>query len=63
MRAQNELSPYFAEIDLRTDRALKGIREVRRTAKLTALPREPKAVAIGTGFLVVLAAFAGLFLN
>lgn len=34
MRAQNELSPYFAEIEKRTDNALKGIREVRRSAKL-----------------------------
>ncbi|PVB63550.1 hypothetical protein [Labrenzia sp. 011] len=62
MRAQNELSPYFAEIDRRTDRALAGIREVRRSAKLQALPPEPKAVMVGTGFLIVLAAFVGLFL-
>jgi hypothetical protein len=63
MRAQNELSPYFAEIDRRTDNALKGIREVRRSPKFKALPREPRAVALGTGFLVFLAAFAGLFLD
>lgn len=63
MRAQNELSPYFAEIDQRTDRALKGIREIRRSAKLTALPGEPKAAAVGTSFLVILAVFAGLFLD
>ncbi|WP_298820810.1 hypothetical protein [uncultured Roseibium sp.] len=63
MRAQNELSPYFAEIDQRTTRALKGIREVRRSAKLKALPKEPKGVMIGTGFLVFLAAFIGLFLD
>lgn len=63
MRAQNELSPYFAEIDRRTDRALAGVREVRRSAKLKALPREPRAAVIGTGFLIVLAAFVGLFIN
>ncbi|WP_269582360.1 hypothetical protein [Roseibium sp. Sym1] len=63
MHAQNELSPYFAEIDRRTDRALKGIREVRRSAKLKALPREPRAAFVGTGFLVALAAFVGLFLD
>jgi hypothetical protein len=63
MRAQNELSPYFAEIDRRTDNALRGIREVRRSAKFRALPKEPRAVAPGTGFLVALAAFAGLFLD
>jgi len=63
MRAQNELSPYFAEIDRRADRALKGIREVRRSAKLKSLPKEPKSGMVGTGFLVVLAAFAGLFLD
>ncbi|AMN53680.1 MULTISPECIES: hypothetical protein [Stappiaceae] len=63
MRAQNELSPYFEEIDRRTDRALKGIREVRRSAKLTALPQEPKAALVGTGFLMVLVAFLGLFID
>ncbi|QFT32490.1 hypothetical protein FIV00_18520 [Labrenzia sp. THAF82] len=63
MRAQNELSPYFAEIDQRTTRALKGIREVRKSAKLTELPREPKGALIGTGFLVFLAAFVGLFID
>lgn len=63
MRAQNELSPYFTEIDRRTDIALKGIREVRRTAKFKALPKEPRPGVIGTGFLVALAAFAGLFLD
>ncbi len=63
MRAQNELSPYFAEIDLRTDRALKGIREVRRSPKLTALPGEPRMTVLVTGFLAALAAFAGLFLD
>ena len=63
MRAQNELSPYFAEIEQRTDRALKGIREVRRSAKLTALPKEPRTELVGTGFLVALATFIGLFLD
>lgn len=63
MRAQNELSPYFAEIDRRTDRALKGIREVRRSAKLKALPKEPKSSVVGTGLLIVLVAFVGLFLD
>jgi hypothetical protein len=63
MRAQNELSPYFAEIDRRTDIALKGIREVRRSAKLSALPKEPRTEAVGTTFLVALAAFVGLFID
>lgn len=63
MSAQNELSPYFAEIDQRTDRALKGIREVRCSAKLTALPQEPKGIVLGTAFLAVLSAFAGLFID
>ena len=63
MRAQNELSPFFKEIDKRTDNALRGIREVRRSAKLKALPKEPKGTVVGTGFLVVFAVFAGLFLD
>jgi len=63
MRAQNELSPYFAEIDRRTDNALKGIREVRRSAKLRTLPKEPTSGVVGTGFLVALVAFVGLFLD
>lgn len=63
MRAQNELSPYFAEIDRRTDRALAGIRQVRRSAKLRSLPAEPRSGMIGTGLLVVLIAFVGLFLD
>lgn len=63
MHAQNELSPYFAEIDLRTDRALKGIRKVRRSAKLRSLPRQPGSAMLGTGILVVLVVFAGLFLD
>jgi len=63
MRAQNELSPYFAEIDRRTDRALKGIREVRRSAKLRSLPGEPKSGMVGTAFLIVLVTFVGLFLD
>ncbi len=63
MRAQDELSPYFAEIEKRTDNALRGIREVRRSAKFKSFPAEPKRAATGTGFLVVLAAFAGLFLD
>jgi hypothetical protein len=63
MHAQNELSPYFAEIDKRTDNALAGIRQVRRSAKLKALPAEPNGSVVVTGFLVVLAAFAGLFLD
>lgn len=61
MRTQNELSPYFQEIDLRTGRALKGIREVRKSAKLRALPAEPKPLFINTGFLVLLAFFITLF--
>ena len=63
MPAQNELSPYFVEIEKRTERALAGIREVRRSAKFKTLPPEPKASAVGTGFLVLLTAFAGLFLD
>ena len=61
MRAQNELKIYFLEIDRRTDLALRGVRKVRSTAKLRQLPGE--SVLTGTGFLVALAAFAGLFLN
>ncbi|MBN9670336.1 hypothetical protein [Roseibium aggregatum] len=63
MRAQNELSPYFAEIDRRTDRALKGVREVRRSAKLKSLPKEPNAFFVGTVFLAVLTAFVALFVE
>lgn len=63
MHAQNELSPYFTEIDKRTDAALKGIRKVRRSAKFNGLPRDPGGAVVGTGFLVALAAFVGLFLG
>ncbi|EEE44814.1 hypothetical protein [Roseibium alexandrii] len=61
MRTQNELAPYFREIDRRTDRALKGVREVRKSAKLRALPAEPKPWFINTGFLVLLTFFVALF--
>lgn len=63
MRAQDELSPYFTEIDRRADNALQGIREVRRSAKFKSLPAEPKGAFAGTVFLIALAAFAGLFLD
>ncbi|CTQ53942.1 hypothetical protein LP7551_02474 [Roseibium album] len=63
MLAQNELSPYFAEIDRRADRALKGIREVRRSAKLYSLPREPKSAGVVTGLIVVFVTFLALFLD
>lgn len=63
MRAQNELSPYFAEIDKRTDNALKGIREVRRSAKLKSLPSEPRGTVVGGGFFVLFAVFIGFFLD
>lgn len=63
MRSQNEFSPYFQEIDQRTGRALKGIREVRKSAKLRALPAEPKPIFINTGFLVLLAFFVTLFVS
>ncbi|MEL7528961.1 MAG: hypothetical protein AAFN16_24560, partial [Pseudomonadota bacterium] len=63
MRAQNELSPYFAEIEKRTDNALKGIREVRRSAKLRSLPAQPKGTVAGSGFLVFFAVFVGFFLD
>ncbi len=63
MRAQNELSPYFAEIEKRTDNALKGIRDVRRSAKLRSLPAQPGASVVGTGFLVFFAVFVGFFLD
>ncbi len=63
MRAQNELSAYFTEIDRRTDNALKGIRQVRRSAKLQTLPPEPRMAAIGSAFLVVLAFFIALFID
>lgn len=63
MQAQDELSSYFAEIEKRTDNALHGIREVRRSPKLKSLPAEPKGMVAGTGFLVFLATFAGLFLD
>jgi hypothetical protein len=63
MLAQNELSPYFAEIDRRADRALKGIREVRRSAKLYSLPREPKSAGISTGLIIVFVTFLALFLD
>ncbi len=63
MHAQNELSPYFREIDRRTDLALKGIREVRRSAKFKALPAEPKRTFVGSSLLVVLALFVAFFLD
>lgn len=63
MRTQNELSPFFQEIDQRTGRALKGIREVRKSAKLRALPAEPKPIFINTSFLVLLAFFVTLFVS
>ncbi len=63
MRAQDELKIYFLEIDRRTDLALRGVRKVRSTAKLRQLPGESVLTGTGAGFLVALAAFAGLFLN
>ncbi|TYC63181.1 hypothetical protein FMN50_02225 [Rhodobacterales bacterium] len=63
MRAQNELTPYFAEIEQRTERALQGIREVRRAPKLNALPAEPKVAVFGSAFLLALATFVTLFLD
>lgn len=63
MRAQNELEPYFTEIDRRTELALKGIREVRRSPKLKALPADPGVAVVGTALLVALIAFMALFLD
>ncbi|MEP3047420.1 MAG: hypothetical protein ABJL55_10800 [Roseibium sp.] len=63
MRAQNELSPYFAEIEQRTDRALKGIRKVRSSAKIRALPREPKPIVINTALLTSIVFFIALFID
>ncbi|MBO6891373.1 MAG: hypothetical protein JJ866_05460 [Roseibium sp.] len=63
MRAQNELSPYFAEIERRADRALKGIREVRRTPKLRALPATPDTSRLKAGLILPLVAFLALFLD
>lgn len=63
MRAQNELSPYFVEIELRTERALKGIREVRNSAKMRALPKEPKPIVINTALLTSFVFFVTLFVD
>ena len=63
MHAQNELSPYFAEIDQRADRALRGIREVRRTAKLRSLPKEPKSADFVAGLILALVTFVTMFLT
>lgn len=38
MRTQDELKICFAEIDRSTDRAARGISQVRRSAKVKALP-------------------------
>lgn len=63
MSAQNELSPYFTEIDLRTERALKGVREVRRSAKLSALPAEPRSFVVHSGFVMAACFVVALFLT
>lgn len=63
MRSHNELSPYFIEIDRRTDQALKGIRKVRRSAKLRALPAEPGAFAVHSGFVMAACFIIALFLT
>ncbi|GAA0781847.1 hypothetical protein E1180_21465 [Roseibium denhamense] len=63
MSAQNELTPYFAEIELRTDRALKGIREIRRSPKFHSFPKEPNTFAIRTGGVIAFVFFLALFLG
>lgn len=63
MRAQNELSAYFAEIDRRTDNALRGIRQVRQAPKFKALPRQPRPGFAATGLLVVLTMFIVMIMD
>lgn len=54
MRTQNELKTYFTEIDQSTDRAAKGIAQVRRTAKIQALPSHALMMGLQGGLCIAL---------
>lgn len=63
MRAQNELSPYFTEIERRTDRALVGIRSVRRAPKFKGFPAEPRPASVSAVFLLTFLMFIFFLLD
>lgn len=63
MRPQDELSPYFLEIEQRTDRALEGLRKVRRSAKLKALPSEPRPFLINSAFVMIFIFFVAMLID
>lgn len=56
MHAQEELKTLWTEIDQRSDRALVGIRKVRSTAKIEALPSQQKIVGLQFALFAALAA-------
>ncbi|WP_417689297.1 hypothetical protein [Roseibium sp.] len=51
MNAQDELKQLFSEIDVRTDRALAGIRQVRGGAKVRRLRPSLLLSACQIGFI------------
>ncbi|MBO6759107.1 MAG: hypothetical protein JJ902_22470 [Roseibium sp.] len=61
--AQDELKVLFHEIDMRSDRALEGVRAVRRARKLEALPGEPRTRAMGSAFVFTVIAVMALLLD
>lgn len=56
MHAQEELKTLWTEIDQHSDRALAGVRKVRSTAKIEALPSQQKIVGLQFALFVALAA-------
>lgn len=63
MHAQEELKILWTEIDQRSDRALVGIRKVRSTAKIEALPSQQKIIGLQIALLGALTATVVLLLG
>ncbi|WP_417682070.1 hypothetical protein [Roseibium sp.] len=63
MHAQEELKNLFIEIEQSSDRALAGLRKVRATTKLEALPGNRQMAAVQAAFLGALASLMALWLS
>lgn len=62
MHAQEELKNLFSEIEQSSDRALAGLRKVRATAKLQALPGNRQMMALQAAFLGAFASLMALWI-